>query len=256
MENNKYKEGEFGYWWHVIEGNEDIQGKIYHGNINCRNNPVTSFKGCPQKISGWFDCSNNKIKSFEGCPKKIGGGFNCGNNQLTSFEGCPQEIGYGFYCSNNQIINIPNNFDHIEKLHGDIYLYKDEYLSFFDGVRKKVIKQRKQKDIEIYYFEDGVCIKKDGIYSHGETLKQAKEDWIYKVSNRDTSEYKDMNLDTIVTFEEMIKMYRTITGACGFGCKDFIKSNKVKKQDYSIQEIIDLTQNQYGNEKFVEFFKK
>ena len=211
---NKYKKGSFGYWWTIIKGNEDIEGKNYKGDINCSKNQLTSLKGCPQKVGGRFDCSDNSITI------------------------------------------IPDDFKFTDSLCGDIYLYKDEYLSFFDGVRKKVIKQRKQKEIEIYYFEDGVCIKKDGIYSHGKNLKEAKEDWIYKVSNRDSSEYKDMNLDTIVTFEEMIKIYRTITGACGFGCKDFIKSNKVKKQDYSIHEIIDLTQNQYGSNKFKEFFKK
>ena len=232
---NKYKKGSFGYWWTVIKGNEDIEGKNYNGNIDCRNNQLTSLEGCPQQVGGWFYCDNN---------------------QLTSLEGCPQEVGGGFDCRNNSITIIPDDFKFTDSLCGDIYLYKDEYLSFFDGVRKKVIKQRKQKDMDIYYFEDGVCIKKDGIYSHGKNLKEAKEDWIYKVSNRDTSDYKDMNLDTIVTFEEMIKIYRTITGACGFGCKDFIKSNKVKKQDYSIQEIIDLTQNQYGSNKFKEFFKK
>ena len=226
------------------------------GWFYCRNNQLTSLKGCPQKVGGDFDCDNNQLTSLEGCPKEVGGWFSCNNNQLTSLEGCPQKVGGWFYCSDNSITIIPDDFKFTDRLFGDIYLYKDEVWSFFDGVKKNVLKQRKQKNIDIYYFEDGVCIKKDGIYSHGKTLKEAKEDWIYKISNSDTTEYKDMNIDTIISFEEMIKMYRTITGACGFGCRDFIKTNNVEKRKYSIKEIIDLTQNQYGSNTFKEFFKK
>lgn len=39
-----------------------------------------------------------------------------------------------------------------------------------------------------------------------------------------------MTLDTVVSFEEAVKMYRFITGACEFGTKSFVnRLEKVKK---------------------------
>ena len=35
-ENSKYKKGEFGYWWTVIEGKEDIEGKAGRDSILLR----------------------------------------------------------------------------------------------------------------------------------------------------------------------------------------------------------------------------
>lgn len=78
---------------------------------------------------------------------------------------------------------------------------------------------------------------------------------IYKISNRDTSAYSNYNLDTVVSFEEAIKMYRTITGACEFGTKSFVQSLEKTKKQYKISEIIEITHGQFGNEKFIEFFK-
>lgn len=45
------------------------------------------------------------------------------------------------------------------------------------------------------------------------TIKEAKDDLIYKISDRDTSMYYNFTLDTIVTHKEAVKMYRKITGA-------------------------------------------
>ena len=99
-------------------------------------------------------------------------------------------------------------------------------------------------------------IEKDGVYSHGNTVKEAKESFIYKISNRDTSIYENYTKETVVPFEEAIKMYRAITGACEAGTKYFVKSlNKVKKE-YSIAEIIKITQGQYGSEEFKNFFER
>ena len=79
--------------------------------------------------------------------------------------------------------------------------------------------------------------------------------------------YKDYTLDTVVTFEEAIKMYRVITGACEAGTRNFVENvlpgrlcNGVtpaaaKKKKYTIQEIVTATQGQYGSDTFKEFFE-
>lgn len=97
----------------------------------------------------------------------------------------------------------------------------------------------------------------DGIFSHGDTVKEAKKDLRYKICHRDTSTYNDFTLDTVVTFDEAIAMYRTITGACSAGTKHFCTTGlKVKKDKYTVQEVIKLTKGQYNHEKLVEFFKR
>ena len=125
---------------------------------------------------------------------------------------------------------------------------------FTEVVNKKgnVYKVKKLNQTkEFYIVTDG-----NDKFSHGETLKEAKEDLIYKInSNLDKSKYKDLTLQSKLTFEEGIEAYRVITGACSFGVKDFVTTNKVKKTSYTIEEIIKLTSNSYGGSTFKEFFK-
>ena len=102
-ESSKYKPGEFGYWWTVIEGNEDIEGKIYKGDIDCSDNNLTSLKGCPKEVKGNFNCYDNKLTTLKGGPQKVSGIFDCGSNNLTTLEGAPKEVGCSFDCSSNQL---------------------------------------------------------------------------------------------------------------------------------------------------------
>ena len=135
---------------------------------------------------------------------------------------------------------------------------------FADGILAKIIERRKNVfKIQITgKTETSYCLMiKNGddelpTFSHGKTIKEARESLIYKISNRDTSVYKNYKLDTVVSFEEAIKMYRTITGACEFGTKNFVQGLTKTKKKYKISEIIEITNNQYGNECFREFFSK
>ncbi len=92
-------------------------------------------------------------------------------------------------------------------------------------------------------------------YSHGDTIKQAKEDLIYKISNRDKSKFESMSISTVLSLRECIEMYRIITGACEAGVKGFINNLESVKENYSIADIIDITNGQYGNDALVDFFK-
>ena len=97
----------------------------------------------------------------------------------------------------------------------------------------------------------------NGKWAHGETMKDAKKDLIYKISNTDKSRYKDFTLDTEVAFEEGVEMYRVITGACAFGVKNFVETSLDEvKEKYKVSEIISLTEGRYGYEKFRRFFLK
>jgi len=133
-----------------------------------------------------------------------------------------------------------------------------------DGILSEIMSEKKNKDLTVYKVknygetETTYLIKQEtpegDIYSHGQTLKNAKDSLIYKISSRDTSQYENLTVDDTVTFEEAIKMYRAITGACEFGVKSFVETLPEKKKKYKISEIIKITENQFGNEEFKKFF--
>ncbi len=128
---------------------------------------------------------------------------------------------------------------------------------YTDGIFSYVIsthgsfKKLKNENGDIFYLvNDG---KKS---AHGKTIKEAYENLIYKISDRDKSFYKGLTLKSKHTVPELVEMYRVITGACEYGVKNFIKNQKNLKEKYTIEEVIELTANNYGNELFKKFFKE
>lgn len=105
-----------------------------------------------------------------------------------------------------------------------------------------------KKDIE-YIITDG-----EGRYSHGATIKEAKDSLVYKIKDRDTSAYKKMTTDTVLSFGDAIKCYRAITGACEAGTRGFIETHG-KKKEYTIAEMIQLTKGAWGSDTFAQFFE-
>jgi hypothetical protein len=101
--------------------------------------------------------------------------------------------------------------------------------------------------------------EKDGIFAHGETVKQAISDVIFKsAQGRGAEQYRDLNLDSEVTYDEAVTMYRIITGACQYGTQRFIDNlpkDKIKDK-YSIREIINLTAGEFGSGEFRRFFEE
>ena len=101
---------------------------------------------------------------------------------------------------------------------------------------------------EFYLVTDGTK------WAHGDTLKQAYQDLVYKVTNRSKKDFEHLTLDSVLTFEDSVACYRTITGACSFGTRDFVQSNGIEEKDRTVLEIIELTRGSYGNDLFVQFF--
>ena len=132
------------------------------------------------------------------------------------------------------------------------FLFADRILAKIIEKKKNVYKIQICGETKISY-----CIEIDGVFAHGDTLKQAKESLLYKISDRDTSKYNDYTLDTVITFEDAVKMYRCITGACEAGTRHFVENVlKNKKKKYTIREVIEETKGQYNNNVLAEFFNK
>ena len=177
-------------------------------------------------------------------------GWSLDLRSLTSIpEGFNPTVGCDLYLSSELTANS-------QKLKGEITWQNGKYISV-DGIFTEVLSKKgniyKVKRInqtkEFYIITDGL-----DKWAHGDTIKEAKEDLIYKISNKSKEDFKHLTIESKLTFKEAIECYRVITGACSFGTKDFIKSTGLKSKSYTIKEMIDLTKNRYGNETFTNFF--
>lgn len=132
------------------------------------------------------------------------------------------------------------------------YIKVDNIFSVVDNHKGNVwVTHQIGKEETLYIVTDG-----EGHYAHGDSLKEAKGDLVYKINDRDTSSYENLSLDDEVSFEEAIVMYRTITGACAAGTRSFVENRlpEPHKEKYTIREVIELTDGEYGSEKLKKFF--
>lgn len=248
------------------------------GSFFCFMNKLKSLKGAPKEVDGSFDCENNQLTSLKGAPDRVARNFICSSNRLTSLDGMPKLSVGTIDAAYNRLTSI-EALDDLEgtiklvlignpdlkvladrlplesiDVYGDVYRWRGSTWSFFDGVQKEVATIRKSGSLTVYKMKDGTYAVHDGeAYAHGETLKEAKADLLYKRTSKDLSEYKELTLDSKLTLEECIKMYRSITGACSLGTKEFCSKRKLKKA-YTVGEVIELTDGEYGNAMLRAFF--
>ena len=220
-----------------------LEGNHYKGSLGLGNNQLTSVE-FPEGMT-------------------IGGSLWLENNQLTSVE-FPEgmTIGGSLGLENNQLTSKPDT-SHINRTAPDVFHWEWRGRRYIkaDGIFQQVIKQRGNvyfvrsigSDKDQYLVTDG-----NGKWAHGDTVKKAKDDLIYKISNRDKSKYESWTTATKVSFEEAIEAYRVITGACAAGTKGFVErmTPGQRKDRYTVAEIIELTKGQYGHEAFKAFFGK
>ena len=137
---------------------------------------------------------------------------------------------------------------------GRHYMKADDMFTILEAHKGNVYHVRKIGSTErLYVITDG-----ENHFAHGSTLKEAKADLIYKISDRDASAYKEMSLDETLSFEEAIAAYRTITGSCAAGTRDYVENRLPKpyKSSYTIREIIQLTKGEYRGDVFAKFFEQ
>ena len=132
------------------------------------------------------------------------------------------------------------------------YKLKDEIVNIIHPSGREFLRTGVNEPI-YYVVTDG-----NGHWAHGDTLEDAKEDLIFKISKRDKSEYESLTLDSELPYNEAIDCYRVITGACKTGTRDYIEHRlpNPRKEKYTIGEMIELTKDEYGGRTFREFFEK
>ena len=102
-------------------------------------------------------------------------------------------------------------------------------------------------------------VEKEGFSSHGTTLKKAIGDLLFKIVSEKLKN-EPINEDTEIT----VKHYRLITGACDFGCRDFMErngipyevvdDNTVEKKPILAKELLPMLEklDSYGLQRFKE----
>ena len=144
-------------------------------------------------------------------------------------------------------------------------LLKSGYM-FQDGILSKHIASRKLANgITVHTViivgktdKSYVIETPDGVYAHGDTVKQARDSLLYKLdNNRDTTPYRAWTQDTSITKQQAIQSYMAITGACATGTQHFVETrfgDKVPART-TVRKVIEMTTGQYKSDVYRNFFE-
>jgi hypothetical protein len=134
---------------------------------------------------------------------------------------------------------------------GGRYMQADGVMGEVVSRRKNVWKLKKLGSDNIFY-----CVSDaSGRFAHGDTVKAAKADLIYKLTeDANKEEFAGLKLTDVLPFEKCIQLYRVTTGACSFGVRNFIESHGIEDRSYTVSEILEKTNGQYGSESLSTFF--
>ena len=137
--------------------------------------------------------------------------------------------------------------------------YKANEYIYADGILTHVKRRRK---IGSYIFYQGKITGRNVIfdgenYAHCKSFKDGVVDLEFKkAKDRGADQYRGLNLDSEITKDEAITMYRVITGACRQGTESFLSTIKTFKKTSTVREIMEIVKGQYGSETFARFFKE
>jgi len=226
-------------------------GRLVCRSLNLRYNLITCL---PDSIFKMKVCElhldYNKITEIpESIGEFVGDWFNISYNQITTFPISIDDSKVRTICFLGADLAIPTRQTFNEVEITDEYIYCDRILTWYKS-------KKKLNQYTIYIGYHGNYAVQDGdVFAHGYSIKQCINDIVYKESDRDKSKYKCLDQDEKLPLEEVIVMYRAITGACSGGVKRFLNNVDLPKE-LSINDVKKITIGKYGNEDFVEFFNK
>ncbi len=253
-------------------GTDEIGGYLYLGS-------VTSLPdGFNPTIGGYLDLRS--VTSLpDGFNPTVGGDLDLGS--VTSLpDGFNPTV--GGYLDLRSVTSLPDGFN--PTVGGDLDLRSVTSLpdgfnnlqSWKDTRVKKPIGKIDTPKNKLLFWQDGKYVKADGVFTevvnkrgnafrvkkihsqkefylvtdgsthaHGDTLRKAKEDFAFKLIAEKLK--KDpITKDTVIT----VQYYRIVTGACEFGCKQFMEQHKLK-DSYKAKELLPILEkhNAYGLER-------
>ena len=204
---------------------------------------------------GGLDLRGTKITALPD-DLTVGGGLDLRGTKITAL---PDNltVGGSLYLSGTGIIDIAKEKSKVKSLYdGD---YKEGRYVYCDGILTHI---KKLKKIGKYVYYVGKISNRNVIYdgkyyAHCASFKDGVADLNFKsCKDRGADQYRGLQKESIVSYEDAVTMYRIITGACKAGTEAFLQTLKEKKQKYTVAEIIEKTKGQYGSETFERFFSE
>ena len=235
------------------------------GSLYCRGADTTASFPKLTTVGGNLDCSGAGTKACFPKLTTVGGYLYCrGADTRTAFPKLTTMGGYldcrgadtktAFPKLKNQNTGNTKAIKQVQQA------FKKQGFLFVDGILSWLKSTRISGNVKIHKIQIvgklklSYCIEMDGTYSHGETLKEARESLIYKIGDRDKSDYEGWTVDKKITKKQAIESYRVITGACEHGVRNFVEGIGKTKSHYTVQEIIEMTKGQYGHGEYKNFF--
>ena len=217
-------------------------------------------------VGGWLDLSGSKITELPD-NLTVGGSLDLRGTKITNLPN-NLTVGGSLDLRGIQITNLPDNLAvgvHIIGFYDDSlnvkYLEDGDYIPgrylYADGLLTHVTRKKKFQDYDYFVGKiPGHNVLYDGAYyAHCRCIRDGIRDLAYKhASDRGADQYQNISVDQHIPTDELVAMYRVITGACQQGTESFLKSLGKLKDSYTIQEAVHLTEGQYGATGFKEFF--
>ena len=109
---------------------------------------------------------------------------------------------------------------------------------------------------EDFTFIPCYVVKGSGHFAHGETIKKAMKDLEKKIFNDMGIEEKidaflgEFELDKKYPAHKFYEWHHKLTGSCEMGRKTFVEKHNIDlgKDEFTVEEFIELTQNDFGGE--------
>ena len=131
-----------------------------------------------------------------------------------------------------------------------------------DNIKAIKISEKKREEItiikalDLYDTDEEIYIVKEkDLSAHGETLKEAMDDLIYKKTQNE--EIENIVKEIKKTGKVNRAQYRAITGACQYGTNKFCEEHNIQDlEEISLKELRKILINDYGAEKFWNLIDK
>lgn len=197
------------------------------------------MKKVSEEVKQFCKKHNLTIDQFYG-KEKIDGSLDLGS--LTSIpEGFNPTVGGDLDL--NSLTSIPEVNKPVYPLTWNGHIFADGMLRRLVSKKGNIYKlQDLTREETFYMVSDG-----KGNFAHGGTIRKANEDLRFKLIAEKLKK-EPIHADTIIS----VQYYRTITGACEMGCKDWMSRNGIKKEKMRADELLPLLEksNAYGLESF------
>lgn len=174
-----------------------------------------------------------------------GSGYGCG-------------YGYGDGDDDGSGDGYGGGYDYIKSINGEKIYNVDRQPTIFYSIHKNVAKCAIFNDD--FTFTPCYVVKGSGHFAHGETIKKAMKDLEKKIFNDMGIEEKidaflgEFELDKKYPAHKFYEWHHKLTGSCEMGRKTFVEKHNIDlgKDEFTVEEFIELTQNDFGGEVIKE----